>query len=68
MNLNSEKVLKLSKTNRKVKVAALSIFSNIVLIILKLVAGILSGSVSIISETIHSGMDQRGRKFMFGNG
>ncbi len=47
----------MSKTNRKVKVAALSIFSNIVLIILKLVAGILSGSVSIISETIHSGMD-----------
>lgn len=44
-------------SNRKVKVALLSILSNTVLIILKVVAGILSGSVSIISEAIHSGMD-----------
>lgn len=43
--------------NKKVRVAALSIASNTVLIILKLIAGILSGSVSIISEAIHSGMD-----------
>ncbi len=43
--------------NRKVKVAALSVFSNTILIILKVIAGILSGSVSIISEAIHSGMD-----------
>ena len=45
------------KTNRKVKVAALSIASNSTLIGLKVVAGILSGSVSIISEAIHSSMD-----------
>lgn len=44
-------------SNRKVKVAALSIASNTTLIILKVVAGLLSGSVSIVSEAIHSGMD-----------
>jgi cation diffusion facilitator family transporter len=44
-------------SNRKVKVASLSIISNTILIIFKVIAGILSGSVSIISEAIHSGMD-----------
>jgi cation diffusion facilitator family transporter len=43
--------------NAKVSVARLSIVSNTVLIIMKLTAGILSGSVSIISEAIHSSMD-----------
>lgn len=43
--------------NNKVKVARLSIFSNTVLILLKLVVGLISGSVSIISEAIHSTMD-----------
>ena len=43
--------------NKKVKTARLSIFSNIFLIAIKLVAGILSGSVSILSEAIHSMMD-----------
>lgn len=43
--------------NRKVKVAFISIVSNTTLIILKIVAGVLSGSVSIISEAIHSSMD-----------
>jgi len=42
---------------KKVRTASLSIFSNITLIILKVTAGIFSGSVSIISEAIHSGMD-----------
>jgi cation diffusion facilitator family transporter len=41
----------------KVKVARLSIVSNTFLIIMKLVVGIVSGSVSIISEAIHSSMD-----------
>ena len=45
------------KENKKVRVAALSIASNTVLILLKIAAGILSGSISIISEAIHSGMD-----------
>lgn len=43
--------------NKKVKVARLSIFSNSLLIILKFTVGIISGSVSIMSEAIHSGMD-----------
>lgn len=43
--------------NPKVRVAALSIASNTTLIILKVIAGIISGSVSIISEAIHSSMD-----------
>jgi len=45
------------KHNRKARVALLSIGSNTTLIIMKVVAGILSGSVSIISEAIHSSMD-----------
>jgi len=43
--------------NKKVIVARLSVFSNTTLIIMKLIAGLLSGSVSIISEAIHSLMD-----------
>jgi cation diffusion facilitator family transporter len=37
--------------------AGLSIISNSLLILLKVAAGILSGSISIISEAIHSGID-----------
>ncbi|MHC1719992.1 MAG: cation diffusion facilitator family transporter [Clostridiaceae bacterium] len=44
-------------SDRKVKFALLSIISNSTLIIFKVVAGLMSGSVSIISEAIHSGMD-----------
>jgi cation diffusion facilitator family transporter len=43
--------------NAKVKIARLSIVSNTLLILMKLAAGIISGSVSIISEAIHSSMD-----------
>lgn len=43
--------------NQKTNAARLSIFSNTGLIVLKLVVGIISGSVSIISEAIHSFMD-----------
>jgi cation diffusion facilitator family transporter len=43
--------------NAKVKTARLSIMSNTLLIIMKVIVGILSGSVSIISEAIHSSMD-----------
>jgi cation diffusion facilitator family transporter len=43
--------------NRKVKIARLSIMSNCILISMKFVVGIISGSVSIISEAIHSMMD-----------
>jgi len=43
--------------SKKVKAARISVLSNSLLISLKLTAGILSGSVSIISEAIHSFMD-----------
>ncbi|MDO6386776.1 MULTISPECIES: cation diffusion facilitator family transporter [unclassified Uliginosibacterium] len=43
--------------SRKKNVALLSVASNTLLIVLKLAAGVLSGSVSIISEAIHSMMD-----------
>ncbi|MGL4708375.1 MAG: cation transporter, partial [Aeromonas veronii] len=43
--------------NRKTRAAMVSVCSNISLIIMKMVAGFASGSVSIISEAIHSAMD-----------
>jgi cation diffusion facilitator family transporter len=43
--------------NIKTSIARLSILSNSLLIVMKLVVGIISGSVSIISEAIHSSMD-----------
>lgn len=43
--------------NRKIDVARLSVLSNSLLIALKLIVGVLSGSVSILSEAIHSFMD-----------
>jgi cation diffusion facilitator family transporter len=42
---------------RKEKVALLSIVSNTTLVILKLIVGLWIGSVSVISEAIHSGID-----------
>ncbi len=43
--------------NRKIRAARLSVVSNTALVALKLVVGLLIGSVSILSEAIHSGMD-----------
>ena len=43
--------------NKKQKTARLSIISNSLLIMMKLTVGIITGSVSIISEAIHSTMD-----------
>jgi cation diffusion facilitator family transporter len=37
--------------------ALFSVFSNSILIILKIIAGVAMGSVSVISEAIHSGID-----------
>ena len=42
---------------QKANVASLSIISNSALVVLKAVIGILIGSVSVLSEAIHSGMD-----------
>ena len=42
---------------RKTRAAALSIASNTILIVLKLVAGAVTGSIAVITEAIHSGID-----------
>lgn len=42
---------------RKMAAARLSVYSNSSLILIKVIAGVLSGSVSIISEAVHSGVD-----------
>ncbi|MFC1935079.1 cation diffusion facilitator family transporter [Chloroflexota bacterium] len=42
---------------KKSKAAAVSIASNTALILLKLIAGMITGSVSLIAEAIHSTMD-----------
>jgi cation diffusion facilitator family transporter len=42
---------------KKTRVATLSVVSNSILVLLKLIVGVLIGSVSIISEAIHSGVD-----------
>ena len=44
-------------TSTKSKAAAISITSNTLLISMKLVAGLITGSVSLIAEAIHSTMD-----------
>lgn len=41
----------------KARAAMLSIVSNTVLVLMKLVVGVITGSVSIISEAVHSGLD-----------
>ena len=43
--------------SRKSRAAAVSVGSNATLVLLKLVVGVLSGSVSIVSEAIHSAID-----------
>jgi cation diffusion facilitator family transporter len=47
----------MDKQRKKTRVAALSVASNSVLVIFKLIVGLLIGSVSVFSEAIHSGMD-----------
>jgi cation diffusion facilitator family transporter len=41
----------------KTSIARLSIISNLALVVLKLAVGLMIGSVSVISEAIHSGID-----------
>ncbi len=47
----------MTKAKRKSKVATLSVISNSCLVVGKLVVGLFIGSVSVISEAIHSGVD-----------
>src|SRR5919106_3368437 len=42
---------------RKTRAAGLSILSNTTLIVLKVIAGILTGSIAIITEAVHSSID-----------
>jgi len=42
---------------QKTRVALLSVASNATLVLMKLIVGLMIGSVSVISEAIHSGMD-----------
>jgi cation diffusion facilitator family transporter len=43
--------------NEKIRTARLSVYSNSFLVVSKLIIGFLSGSVSVISEAVHSGLD-----------
>jgi cation diffusion facilitator family transporter len=47
----------MTEQRKKSRVAALSVISNTVLVLFKAAVGILIGSVSVLSEAIHSGMD-----------
>lgn len=47
----------MNTTRRKTRAAAISVASNAALVVGKLVIGLLTGSVSVISEAIHSGID-----------
>ena len=42
---------------KKIMVATMSVASNSMLVVLKLIVGLLIGSISVISEAIHSGVD-----------
>lgn len=55
MITNTDNIEQLNR--EKTSVARLSIISNTTLVILKLVVGFMIGSVSVISEAIHSGID-----------
>ena len=47
----------MSVDKKKINVAWLSVISNTLLVLLKIIIGILIGSVSVLSEAIHSGVD-----------
>ncbi len=48
---------KTTKREQVIKAAKLSIYSNTLLVCIKMLVGIFTGSVSILSEAIHSGID-----------
>ena len=47
----------MNHNRKKGRVAAMSVMSNSLLVVFKLVVGIFTGAVSILSEAIHSGVD-----------
>jgi cation diffusion facilitator family transporter len=46
-----------AQTPPKARAAGVSIMSNALLIVLKIVAGLLTGSIAILTEAVHSGID-----------
>ena len=54
MKMKIKEVFWISKMNKKEIAALVSVTSNCFLILIKVVAGIISGSISIISEAVHS--------------
>jgi cation diffusion facilitator family transporter len=46
-----------AQTRPKTRAAGVSILSNALLIVLKIVAGVLTGSIAILTEAVHSGID-----------
>jgi len=54
---SSMPALNSSQSGEKTRVALLSVMSNTLLVALKLIVGVLIGSVSVISEAIHSGVN-----------
>jgi cation diffusion facilitator family transporter len=47
----------MDRTQEKIAIARLSVYSNTLLVALKIVSGILMGSVAVFSEAIHSAID-----------
>lgn len=47
----------MDRGQEKIAIARLSVYSNTTLVVLKVVSGTLMGSVAVISEAIHSGID-----------
>jgi cation diffusion facilitator family transporter len=50
-------ILEMEKQKQKTSVALLSIISNSILVVLKLLVGIITGAISVLSEAAHSSMD-----------
>ena len=46
-----------AQSPRKERAAAVSILSNTILILLKVVAGVVTGSIAILTEAAHSAID-----------
>ena len=55
--LFSWSIPRMDMQKRKIHVARLSVLSNTALVVMKLAVGLMIGSVSIMSEAIHSGVD-----------
>ena len=55
----------MNHNRKKSRVAAMSVISNSTLVVFKLIVGLYSGAVSILSEAIHSGVDLIAARLLF---